>query len=164
MGYGYVYSCSKCKKRYSVNPGFGKLFPEVYQSLIQDIKDGKHGEEMQKLLEETKYAAVNAERVVYICMECSHWEMGTDDTLYAPNDPDALARKQYGIKTVEEWGYAPYVMKMDLEEDYHVLKRYYHKCCKCGKRMHKASDEEMQHLPCPKCGMQNNFKDAMLWD
>lgn len=118
MGYGYLYTCSKCKKRYSVNKGIGKMFPEVYRSLIQDIKDAKHGEEMQRLLEETKYAAVDAEGVVYICRNCNHWEMGTDDTLYAPNDPDALGRKQYGIKTVEEWGYVPYVMKMDLEEDY----------------------------------------------
>lgn len=164
MGFGYLYSCSKCRKRYSVHAGIGMMFPDVYKELIQEFKDGKHGEEARGLLRDIKYAAVDAEEVVYVCKACGYWEMGHDDSIYAPNDPNAIARKRYGIKTVKEWGYVPYVMKMDLVDDYHILKRYFHKCCKCGKRMHKASDKEMQHLPCPKCGAQNDFKDAMLWD
>ena len=164
MGRGYGYKCKECKHRYSAFPGIGKAYPEAYRELIQKIEDGGYGEEWQRLLKDTPYVAVNAENVIYSCKECGQWEMGQDITLYAPNHPKAILSKQYGIKTVEEWGYVPFVMNWELREEYHVLKRHYHKCSKCGKRMHKASENEVKHLPCPKCGTENEVRDYIIWD
>ena len=92
-----------------------------------------------------------SEKVLYICDPCKRWEEGLDVTLYAPNDPEAIAKKQFGEKMVEE-------------QEYHVIKRYYHTCKKCGKRMHKASPFKENHLPCPKCGTVNEALNFILWD
>ena len=87
-----------------------------------------------------------------------------DPTLYAPDNPEQILNQQFGEKTVREWGYVPYVMDYDLKEQYHVIKRIYHKCSHCGKRMHKATNAELETLPCPKCGEPNRATDFICWD
>ncbi|MDO5138764.1 MAG: hypothetical protein Q4D71_09960 [Oscillospiraceae bacterium] len=164
MGTGYSYNCIKCGHKYSVYPGIGAIYPHVYRKKLAEIAEGACGAEWKDLLEKTPYAAIDAETVIYICSSCNRWETGTDITLYAPDDPESISKKQYGIKTVEEWGYVPYVTDWHLEKDYHVLKRYYHKCEKCGRRMHKASEAEMQNLPCPECGEPNRSGGIIMWD
>ncbi len=111
-----------------------------------------YGDEWKKLVLSEEFVAVDAERYLYICKKCGHWTVGLGLSLYAPNDPKVIMKRQYGIKTVEEWGEVPYVMRWDLKENYHLLKRRVHKCDKCGGVMHKATDKEESNLPCPKCG------------
>ena len=164
MGQGYSYRCKKCGHEYSVDPGMGMLYPNVFRERLAEIAEGAYGTELKDLIDNTDYAAIDASSVVYICSYCNRWELGTDVTLYAPNDPESIAKKQYGILTVEEWGYVPYVTRWNLEREYHVLKRYYHKCEKCGRRMHKASDYEEQNLSCPKCGEPNSTDRFFFWD
>lgn len=164
MGMGYCYKCKKCNHEYSVHPGIGMTFPTVYREILADISEGKYGSELQKVYQNTPYAAVNGEGVVYICSECGTWEVSTDVSLYAPDDKGHLLKKQYGDKTVEEWGHVPYVTPWELGQEYHIVKRHYHKCGKCGKRMHKASDEELNNLPCPVCGSANQAEDTLMWD
>lgn len=164
MGYGYAFTCTKCHHEYSVFLGDGMMYPKVFRSKLDEIASGAYGEERKKLLEQTEYAAVDAANVVYICTSCNRWEAGTDVTLYAPNDSASISKKQHGIKTVEEWGYVPYVSWYDLKQDYHVLKRYYHKCENCGRRMHKASKFEEQNLACPECGEINETTGTIFWD
>ena len=164
MGHGYTYKCDKCHYEYSVYLGIGMRHPVVYIRKLDEIDEGKHGAEWQELYRQTPYAAIDAANVIYICTDCNYWEKGTDITLYAPNDPESIPHKQYGEKTVSEWGYVPYVMDWELKEAYHVLKRYYHRCSRCGKRMHKATDAELRKLPCPKCGYTNEVAMPLMWD
>ena len=110
------------------------------------------------------YAAVDAETKVFCCGSCGAWETGKDLTLWAPDDPAAISRKRYGEKTAEEWGCVPYVSRRTLEEEYPVVKRRYRKCPRCGHRMHRASEEELQRLPCPDCGEPNAPQGEILWD
>lgn len=163
MGYGYYYKCRKCRHKYEVHLGAGMMFPRVYRRLLQDIAEGKYGEEWKALVRETPYAAVDADKVVYIC-SCGYWEMGEDITLFVPNEPESIPGRQFGVKTVAELGYVPYVAPQELREEYHILKRYYHQCSKCGKRMRKASDGELLHLSCPVCGADNKSKGNLDWD
>ncbi len=164
MGQGYIFKCRKCHHEYGVNLGFGFGYPNVYTEKLEAIASGEYGDELKDLFEKTLYAAIDAEEVLYVCNGCGSWKVGTDLTLYAPDDPEALAKKEYGEQTVEEWGYVPYVTKADLREDYHAVKRRYHTCGNCGKRMHKADEKEQQSLRCPKCGTINEAKREFLWD
>ena len=164
MGQGYCYTCKKCKHKYTIHLGSGMRFPTVYQSILADISQGKYGSDWQELYKSIPYAAINGEGVIYVCSGCGSWELGTDVSLYAPNDPDSISQKQYGTKTVAEWGYVPYVMPWDLTNDYHLVKRQYHRCSKCGKRMHKASSAELKTLPCPECGSENQADGDLMWD
>ena len=138
MGIGYEFECSKCKYKYSVSLGMGMGYYKEYKRLLQYIKDGVYGNELQQAMKETPYAAINAERVLYICKDCGHWEVSYDVTLFAPNNPNSISKKQ----TDEEWGECSYCNSMELKQEYHILKKYVHKCCKCGKTMHKMSDGE----------------------
>lgn len=84
--------------------------------------------------------------------------------IFNVKDAEAIRIKQYGIKTVEEWGYVPYVIGYDLKEEYSLIKVYVHKCKKCGKRMHTANDEDIKNLPCPKCGTEDTTSGLLMWD
>ena len=164
MGQGYSYQCKKCHHKYAVSLGSGMMYPIVYEEKLAEINKGSYGAEWKELCEKTEYAAINADTVIYVCNACNRWEPGTDITLYAPNNPRIIARRSYGIKTVEEWGYVPYVTDTQLKRDYHLLKRYFHKCEKCGRRMHKASTKELKNLPCPQCGEPNTIDGTIMWD
>ena len=164
MGKGYHYICKQCGNRYAVHIGAGMGYPTEYGEIISDLARGKYGAELQEVFLSTPYAAVDGGKAVFVCPGCGSWERGTDLTLYAPNEPLRIPNKRYGRKTVAEWGYVPFVTRGDLEEDYHVLKRHYHHCGKCGKRMHKASSDELRNLPCPKCGSPNQAESGFFWD
>lgn len=41
---------------------------------------------------------------------------------------------------------------------------YAHKCDHCGKRMHKANEEELSKLSCPYCGTENTSEGLLMWD
>lgn len=164
MGSGYDFKCKKCQKEYSVMFGIGMLYPDVYQETVADIKNGKYGLEWQQLMNAEEYVAVNAEIEVYICRECKHWKTDLNLSLYRPKDVEAIRNKQYGIKTVEEWGDVPYVVEYELKEEYNLIKVYVHKCEKCGKPIYKANDTEIENLPCPYCGTENVPDGICTWD
>lgn len=164
MGRGYSYKCGKCGHEYIVGTGIGMTYPSVYRETLSDIAEGKYGPELKELYEKTPYAAVNGDSVIYVCGRCGTWERGIDVSLYALDDPDSVPGTRFGEKTVAEWGYVPYVMPSDLKEKYHLLKRHYRYCGKCGKRMRKATTEEMEHLRCPVCGSENHAVGGLLWD
>lgn len=164
MGKGLGFHCKKCHYEYEVRTGIGMRFPIAYREALKSIAAGDYGIELQKLFNANPLAAINGEGIVYICRACGKWEEGLDPTLYVPDDPEQILNQQFGEKTVREWGYVPYVMDYDLQEQYHVIKRIYHKCSHCGKRMHKATNAELETLPCPKCGEPNRATDFICWD
>ena len=140
-------------------------FPSVYRDMLADISEGQYGPELQEIYNNTPYAAINGGYVVYVCSGCSTWETDIDVSMYAPNEPDSIPQKQYGIKTAAEWGYVPYVMPRELGKEYHLVRRHYHRCKKCGKRMHKASSMELRNLPCPECGRKTQAQVIpLIWD
>lgn len=166
MGSGYSFKCKKCRHEYSIHLGIGMMFPNVYRSCLSDIKEGKYGEEWKKLALSEEYIAVDASRYLYICDSCGNWDLTYSLSLYKPKNPQSIPDKQFGIKTVREWGYVPYVTPRDLNCNYIFLKSYVHKCDKCGNRMHKIDEDDILSLSlsCPKCGTENKVRDEIMWD
>lgn len=164
MGSGYMYKCRKCKNEYTVRLGGGMSFPAVYRQVLNDIKSGVYGDELGELANSHQYTAVNAIRWVYICNHCGNWKSDYILDLYVPTDIEKIAKTKYGVKTVDEWGYVPYVMPYSLRANYKLLKRFIHKCPDCGKRTHKASEKELQKLPCPNCKTKGNKAAYLNWD
>ncbi|MBR3342487.1 MAG: hypothetical protein IKG30_12905 [Clostridiales bacterium] len=163
MGSGFGFKCSCCGHEYDICTGIGMRFPQVYEKLLSSIKQGKYGSEWKALALSEDYVAVEAERFLYFCDTCHNWKVDYGLSLYAPNDPEVIKKKKYGIKTVEEWGEVPYVTSW---EDYHLLKEYAHKCDKCSCSMRRASDREFFSLPCPKCGSnpEPDYLSCINWD
>ena len=163
MGSGYGFKCSSCGYEYDVCTGIGMLFPQEYKKLLSDIKQGKYGTEWKELALSEEYVAVEAERFLYVCGKCNNWKVDYGMSLYAPNEPEAIKKKKYGIKTVEEWGEVPYISSW---EEYHIIKPYIHKCVRCGNDMRKGADKEILSLPCPKCGSKPDpeYFNIINWD
>ena len=105
MGEKFCYTCQRCQHEYSARIGSGFAYPEVYRAKLAEIDAGEYGPDWQELYRKTPYAAINADYIIFLCDSCGAWEESTDISLYAPNDSDSIPQKQYGIKTVAEWGH-----------------------------------------------------------
>ena len=151
MGMGFDFRCKKCGKRYSIFLGVGMLYPSVVSELMQEIREGKHGKKRQQLCLEHPNAMVDAENVIYICDTCGCWRELQNLTLYAPNDENY---------TSDDDGY----LLDDFLERYHVLLEHKIRCGKCRKPMREATEEEIRHLSCPKCGTENESTGEICWD
>ena len=145
---------------------YSGCYPEIYKETLQAFKKGKYGEDWKRLSLSEEFVGVDAVDYIFVCKKCGNWTVDSGLSLYAPNDVKKLRKKKYGEKTVEQLGEVPYATTYDFKEDYHLLKRYIHKCDKCGAVMHKATKEEEGSLQCPKCGgaPDPNYISIINWD
>lgn len=168
MGDQFCFTCEHCHHEYAAHIGRGFGYDEIYRARIAAIKAGAYGPARQEALNKTPGAVINADYVLYICNSCKAWEVSTDISLYAPNRPEDMPSKSNEKKTpikaraVQLFRYIQ--KKQYFFEQYHLMRRYYHRCSRCGKRMHKASQDEMVALPCPKCGRINQVRESRMWD
>ncbi len=153
MGFGYSFRCRKCHKEYSAYLDSGMMYPLEYDRILKEIQAGKYGAKMQEISNTVPGIAVDAESAVFFCDGCKRWKSEPVLSLYAPRE-DCPAQQNQLDK-------APW--KSDLERDYRIVYRYYHKCGKCGKRMRRLSSKEAENLPCPKC-REMNQGEVFLWD
>ena len=82
--------------------GIGMLYPNTYKETIDKIKAGEYGREIQELFEKNNLLAIDAEKTLFYCEKCGHVESMMPLDVYKPKDPEAIKKKKYGIKTVEE--------------------------------------------------------------
>ena len=116
-----------------------------------------------------EFVVADAEKYLYYCKDCKTWKVAEDLSLYAAKDPEAIRKRQFGIKTVEEWGEIPYASGMDFEDDYRLLQKRMHKCPKCRKGMIRYTEGDLDDpvfadLPCPKCGAPLESSGYIMWD
>ncbi len=164
MGKKRNFRCSKCGHVYMVFTGPGFNYPDEYDYVTQEIRDGEYGEEWKTAFENTPYAAVNAAEELYMCDDCGVWEVGRDITVYEPNDVSKFKKRKYGDETVEKLGYVPYVMENELKEDFYVVKQFVRKCPCCEKPMRRVPDREKVKLRCSMCGTVNAETGGSVWD
>ena len=73
---------------------------------------------MGSLIDKKSNAVFNAQNVIYICRPCNRWEIGTDVTLYEPDDPESFSRKMCLGKHLAEWEYAPCMIGWELKANF----------------------------------------------
>ena len=139
------------------------MMSEVFEETIDEIEQGIWGDDFKNILNNEPFVAPDIEKELFVCRTCGKWNVEKNMNLYVPNNPGSILHKQYGDKTVEERGQVPCVMRWQLKEEYHLVKRRIH-YCECGKRMHKATESEMLSLSCPYCGTINLANRKVLWD
>ena len=167
MGSGYQLTCVCCGKSHAVFTGFGMAFPRVYAELVEDIQAGRFGREWQQLVEETELFAIDAEKHLYRCESCGHWECALGLSIYEPKDPEKILHTRFGEKTMRERGRAPYATCADLRKDYTLVKERVHTCERCGSDMHEISERDLSRvvLKCPDCGGRlERGCGELLWD
>ena len=177
MGYGMTIQC-KCQA-WEVACGVGFGYPMAYQETLSDIKAGKYGEEMKKLVNETELVTVDADCKVYYCPQCGQVNSYQCLNLYQPNDIESAKKARVGgwtgpdqrsIQSVGELGDWPYWLP-DLSRpgengDYVLLKKYDHLCPVCNSSMTEMDEEKLtnEKITCPKCGAKYKKDVNMFWD
>lgn len=148
MGYCYAFHCDHCGYNETILYEIGMMFPQTYQEVLSAVKAGDYGDEMKKASTETPGIAVDAEWYLYVCPCCGTWRNDYGLTLYEPNDPVHDERD--------------YVTMYEIQNNYHVKRRYIHKCPSCGKRMRRYREGDQP--VCPKCHHVGHIKPEGLWD
>ncbi len=165
MGKGYAFTCKDCGEEYNAQIGIGYFYPLDYEVTVETIKAGGYGKEWKDAFHEHPYTAVDAERHIYECEKCGHWEVRAGLSLYVPKDAETVIRKQSDPMTTRMTKEIAFAMPSDLNEDYTVLKERVHACPACGAAMRRLHESALKSLRCPHCGGEPK-EDAqlVLWD
>lgn len=166
MGHGIALKC-KCNTHY-IHLGVGMMYPQVFFESLQDARNGKLGEDIQKATEGKQYLAIDAESKFYYCTECGYWEVNGANDLYEPKNTEAYKLVRFGEKTIEEWGEIPYAFGNDFK-DYNLLFKYKHTCPKCGTEMKNPKTigkRVLSKIRCQECGgkMEEDGLGMIMWD
>lgn len=159
MGSGHIYYCKKCKKEFHIDTGVGMMFPRVYESLAEQIRQGDYGKTWKKTMSSKPGIAVNAELRLYLCPICGHWEVDYDLSLYEPfDDAEDTSRKKSYV--------SPDGLISGWDIDYELIERYQHTCKKCSAVTVPVDDSYLigVRLKCPDCGEPNAIKESVMWD
>ena len=70
MGMGKIFKCENCGESFITMMGIGMNFPFEYQEIVNDIKNGKYGEEFKDLMLSREGVVVDLEKCLYICDKC----------------------------------------------------------------------------------------------
>ncbi len=175
MGHGYILRCKECHFEMTLNMGVGFLFPQVYQETMETAKSGEYGEVVQEFLISLPDGALNCENVLLQCPECGNLEMGPDLSMYIPGK-DTKPREKGNWSVAFPFEGASYVAPWDLN-DYELVRRFEHKCSRCGAVMKCINQKDMEKKPgavlagekeseflCPKCGKPLWHDGILMWD
>ena len=171
MGTMRNYRCKSCGYNKQLHLGSGMMYPRVSDSAKEAIAAGEHGDELKEAFDSIELPAVRPEEMIYVCPSCGCWDVYMDASVYEPTDTEAMKKREFGIKTVEEWGGVPYMTDYDIEVgDFRLVARYVPACPSCGEGMHPlpgASEDEpdAKGLKCPKCGSTDaTIRESGWWD
>lgn len=166
MGVGINIGC-KCDKKECML-GVGMMFPSVYTDTIMNARNGKFGKTTQEIMQQNKYAVMDVGYVLFYCDKCGYIKSDDPLDIYIAKDIESFKKREYGIKTVEEWGEVPYwSAPSEEDEDYNDFIKVYthiHRCPKCRHKMKIVTEEYLKNTPCPKCGEKHEILETMLWD
>lgn len=177
MGKGYELYCKKCRYEIYANLGVGFYFPRVYQQTMEAAREGKHGERIQKFLEEHPDGTLDVETALLQCEECGTLSRGPGLAMYVRNAE--VPRKEKKIWSVAaRFEETDYVSPMELKRDGTYQYYDYGQICeKCGKPMkvfkqdNLIKDENLSgenkgctEANCPECKEPLWIRDIIMWD
>ena len=156
MGSKYILECKHCKRISTYNIGGGFLFDVAARHLRESVLNGKYGHshalQMKEALDQDLYP--NPIWHLYQC-KCGYWtcEPGLELVRLVPITPPP---------EVEYNGDRVFYRSQ-------FVKRQYHHCPVCRKRMKRAPSiwdpkELLQKLKCPHCSGELSIQNKIMWD
>ena len=171
MGDMRTYRCRTCGYNKQLNLGIGMMYPIVSDSTKEAIAAGEYGEELKEAFDSVELPAVCPKRMIYVCANCGCWDVYLDASVYEPTDIEAMKKRRFGVKTVEEWGGIPYVIGRDIASGaFRLVAKYAPVCPSCGGSMRTLPEDfggesDASSLKCPKCGSADAIFDELgYWD
>lgn len=167
MGDGRTFICKHCNKEHDIYFGIGFMFPITYREKVEEIRAGKYGEEWKELFNSKEFVAVDAQRYLYYCKKCGHWEDTTCMDLYEAKHLDKVRKTQKSTDEADKVDKTSYVMDYELKRDWKLLKAYEHNCPNCNKPMawtDDCNDKVLDGIKCPDCGNIMEDGGIVTWD
>ena len=158
MGYGYSYKC-ECGNEFSLNLGMG-FFPD-FDGVDTKAREGVYGTEIKELLNGNDNLFIEGENKVFIC-KCGNWKEEKDLTIYENVYLEMDQKKIDEIK--DEQLREEMIESLNEPCEQRIYRRYATVCEKCKSEMEALSEENVEALPCPKCGRKNKPAGSYLWD
>lgn len=175
-----MYVCERCGKRKIIWNGIGKGFPVMYNLLVNEIRDGKYGKEIQELYSSNDQMKIDASKVIYYCKSCKEWEEDYNFDLYLPkeetNKIHNLCWTVDEVNSNERDMNEEYVAPWDLYKNYKLFKRHEKSCLKCNQSYEKIQadpmgldgeifDSSKYTVKCKECGsIMSYHKNAIMVD
>ena len=150
MGAGITVKCLNCAYEKTFYTGIGFGFPDEYKKLVRKVRGGAFGKEWKNFFETHPGAVIDGDRELYQCPAC-----------HALEDDHNLALYDHREGNAPEHGY--WMRTDESRKEYLFVKSRFHKCQRCGKRMHAVQDFCVP-LPCPECGSEMELGNLLLWD
>ena len=189
MGYGSLMSCMKCQKNYQLFTGCGMEYFLEYKRLMAQIRKGKFGPKMQKIVLDDDFVAVDAEQKLYVCDKCGYWNVEKACHLYKPKSRAAVIQNQIDkfaddeffksisydeekneIRTVDgvlvplSRVFPEVYLWGENRKNYTRILKVNHQCAKCSEIMRETNEDEKVELKCPDCGGDMWESGSVCWD
>ena len=160
MGEYYGIECPNCSFKFKAAYGSGFLFSKIYENTLAEMKKGAFGERAKIFFQENPNGAIDCEKTLLQCRHCGTLENRKSLDMYIPKTD---------YKQAED---STYETRRYLKQNYILKHSFYHRCCKCGKRMRKINEQNLMKiidkgdLKCPVCksSLKINFGDCWTWD
>lgn len=135
MGTVYRLNCKKCGYKFDAHLGSSGFFPISYEVILNNVLNGKYGEEIQKLVREKQVELmhfVSGTRILIKCRDCGHFEVVPKLIISKKNDPSV--EYQHKCKNFDDVfdSYKNFDDFLASLQDNNDSVEYQHKCKICG--------------------------------
>lgn len=158
VGEGYKLVCEKCGYSVNVYHGIGFRHFSIEEEKYDEIKSGKHGQELQNFLNNNSTAGVHISYGIYLCEKCGEIksDLKIDLCVLKPEFLNLLKedeKQRISSKSIED-------TEIGLIYDIAMTKKQY--CDKCNSIMNLVV--KPNQLCCPECNIKLRTGERFCWD
>ena len=169
MGSGYVIKCKECGFSYDVSIGIGFLYSDVCDKILEDMKNGKFGEDFKESANTITNPAIHQSDELFVCDNCGFWRASEIIDLCSPIETKKKKKCLFWIKDIlndEPKEITSYVMTAQIGRTHQIVRSVEHKCDCCRTNMHPIEESNIRrfNLRCPKCHEQLLISFPYDWD
>ena len=162
MGNGFTCHCKACAFTVDALVGIGMLYPSDCKEILEDMKNGKYGWELQYKAKYTRNIAIHHKRAIFLCDNCGSWRADDIIDLCVPAPP------VLGEGTFKNRHTKKYIMDFEIGEAFCIIDSVEQKCSCCQESMRAiekpTAAKLRKKLKCPNCKGELECFDSIMWD
>lgn len=159
MGMELRFHCG-CGYGLSAQTGIGMNYPYLCREILEAMQSGEYGSNVREFANTAPHPGIFTDGKLYRCAQCGHLRNEPALSLCTPIGPYRKPTVPF-CSWMDPEEQLPYVMEADLGTDWQEVLSRKHPCA-CGAEMEPV--EDLNAVPCPRCGQLLNMQTDMMWD